>query len=353
MNYRILSRLRTFAGLMFLFGIRLAQAQVEPHAVVLLYHHVSDSTPSATSISPARFEQHLNYLDQEGYRVLPLSRILQDLATEPGNLPDKAVAITFDDAYLSVYETAFPMLKARDMPFTLYVASQPMDEGWQDFFSWQQLNEMLANGAEVGGHSHSHDWLARKQPDESESDWHRRIDSEIRTNLERIEQQTGIRPLSFAYPFGESTQFAEELLEQLGLYGFRQQSGALGVGQNPGLLPRFPMATGFSDLQRLALALDTRPLPVASVRHELDAGSLSFRLTSGGYRQDALACFSASGRPLDLVRDGERVTLDLPTSQPGRNKINCTAPARDGSGDYYWFSWMWLSPNEDGGWPAW
>jgi hypothetical protein len=29
----------------------------------------------------------------------------------------------------------------------------------------------------------------------------------------------------------------------------------------------------------------------------------------------------------------------------GRNKINCTAPATDGSGDFFWYSWQWLVGN--------
>ena len=45
-------------------------------AVILQYHHVSTDTPKSTSISPAQFELHLNYLANNGYQVLPLSHIV-------------------------------------------------------------------------------------------------------------------------------------------------------------------------------------------------------------------------------------------------------------------------------------
>ena len=37
-------------------------AQSADHAVILLYHHVSDETPPSTSVSPAVFRQHRDFL---------------------------------------------------------------------------------------------------------------------------------------------------------------------------------------------------------------------------------------------------------------------------------------------------
>ena len=35
---------------------------------------------------------------------------------------------------------------------------------------------------------------------------------------------------------------------------------------------------------------------------------------------------------------------------PGRNKVNCTAPAADERGAYFWYSYLWLVKNADGSW---
>ncbi|HEX7762143.1 MAG TPA: polysaccharide deacetylase, partial [Cellvibrio sp.] len=84
-------------------------------AVVILYHHVSDTTPKSTSISPAAFEAQMDYLAKNNFTVVPLLELTEKLRKgEP--LPDKTVAISFDDSYASVYESAFPRLKKRGWP---------------------------------------------------------------------------------------------------------------------------------------------------------------------------------------------------------------------------------------------
>jgi peptidoglycan/xylan/chitin deacetylase (PgdA/CDA1 family) len=67
--------------------------------VVLLYHHFSDSTPKSTSISPALFAQHLQYLQDNDFKVLKLKTMLERLDND--DLPNKCVVLTADDAYQS------------------------------------------------------------------------------------------------------------------------------------------------------------------------------------------------------------------------------------------------------------
>ena len=77
-------------ALLLLLLSLVAQARAADHAVVLLYHHVSADTPPSTSVTPAVFRRHLEYLAAGNYKVLPLSRILETLASG-GSLPDKTV----------------------------------------------------------------------------------------------------------------------------------------------------------------------------------------------------------------------------------------------------------------------
>lgn len=76
--------------------------------VVLLYHHFSDVAPKSTSISPKLFEQHLQYLQVNGFEVLSLQTMLARLNNH--NLPNKCVVLTADDAYQSIAENAYPLL---------------------------------------------------------------------------------------------------------------------------------------------------------------------------------------------------------------------------------------------------
>ena len=89
-------------------------------AVILQYHHVSDSTPASTSISPKQFEVHLQYLKDNNFKVVVLSELIEGIKNQQ-TLPDKSVAITFDDAYIDVLTQAKPILDKFSFPYTIFV----------------------------------------------------------------------------------------------------------------------------------------------------------------------------------------------------------------------------------------
>ena len=59
---------------------------------------------------------------------------------------DAGVVLTFDDGYRSVYETAYPLLKARGWPFTVFLCPEGIDRGRGPVMTWDQLREMAAAG---------------------------------------------------------------------------------------------------------------------------------------------------------------------------------------------------------------
>jgi hypothetical protein len=164
----------------------------------------------------------------------------------------------------------------------------------------------------------------------------------------------------FAYPFGEYSDEVAEIVEDLGYRGIAQRSGAIGTGTDPLAVPRFPMSTGYADLQRFATSVNSRPLPVESLRvakpkppnDRID--NLTLTLGDGDYRANQLACYSSRGHRLPSETTQQKsleifVALDL--EQPaGRNKINCTAPSASENGVFYWYSYQWLVKNPDGSW---
>ncbi|MFO7550434.1 MAG: polysaccharide deacetylase family protein [Haliea sp.] len=308
------------------------------HGVVLLYHHVSESTPPSTSVTPDRFRQHLDYLADNGFNVIALNELLsRGLSGQP--LPENAVAITFDDAYLSVYTEAAPMLASRGWPFTLFLASQPLDDGVQGYMSWRQAEELLEMGGDIGSHSHSHDYLARRQDGENDGQWRRRVETEIDQNLQRIATKLEVEVTAFAYPFGEYNQALKSMVKSRGLYGVAQQSGAVGRHTDPQQIPRFPMATGHDDIDRLKLAVNSQPLPVVDERR--DSTSLTLVLVDSGV--PPISCFSAGGESIAVTKvDEARYRVELPATGAGRNRVNCTAPTGANTGEFYWHSYLWL-----------
>lgn len=325
----------------------------EPHAVILLYHHVSDDTPASTSVSPAQFEQHLDYLADKDYRVWPLKRVLDAVLQDTENVPDRVVAITFDDAYDSVLTEAQPRLAERGWPYTVFANTDAIDAGHSPYMSWEQLRSLADKGVAIENHSAAHGHMSRPRADESESEWRRRVSDDIMTAHSRISEEIGQVPELFAYPYGEDSPELAEVVAEDHEYGLAQRSGPVGSLTDPLSIPRFPMATGFASMERLELAVRSRPLPVSQTKTHAgedadlgDVDEIELQVDSGGFRAGQLNCYVGSGQRLDAEMHGDgpyRVTIGVAgLGTPGRNKVNCTAPAADGSGDFYWFSYQWL-----------
>ncbi len=330
-----------------------ADASRADHAVVLLYHHVSDRTPPSTSVTPDRFEKHLDYLEENDFEVWPLHRLLAAVIDGEEAVPDKVVAITFDDAYESVYTKAWPMLRERDWPFAVFANSDAVDAGHSPYMGWDQLRALYEDGVTIGNHSASHDHLIARVDDESRSEWVERVSADIDRAQARIAEEIGVEPDLFAYPYGEDSAELAELAGRRHDFALAQRSGAVGAHTDRSSVPRFPMASGFDGMERFARAVDSRPLPVLEstptppgdgVRGPVE--SLRLKLADGAYRHGQLACYSGSGERLTLrFEAGPPHSLEIEiggAGSTGRNKINCTAPADDGSGDYFWHAFQWV-----------
>jgi peptidoglycan/xylan/chitin deacetylase (PgdA/CDA1 family) len=100
---------------------------------ILGYHKVSPvAHPYFEPVHPAVFEEQMLFL-KRCYRVMDLSEVVE--RSQRGDLPDRAVAITFDDGYFDNYKYAFPILKKYRLPATIFVATGVIETGkvlWHD-----------------------------------------------------------------------------------------------------------------------------------------------------------------------------------------------------------------------------
>lgn len=335
-------------------------AHAADHAVILVYHHVASDTPRSTSVSPATFIRHLEFLDREGFHVWPLSRVLSTLQNQD-QIADDVVAITFDDAYQSVFTEAFPLLRERGWPFAVFVATEALDRGYAGYMSWTQLRHLSASGAEVGNHSRTHAHLVRRAPNEGRDEWRERVVGEIHRAQQRIDAEIG-RPAQriFAYPYGEYTRELQDIVRSLGYVGVGQQSGVAAARGSTTDVPRFPVATGFDGPEDFALRVRARPLPVEVLSPDhrvLPAGSnpeLKLRVGQGHFARRELACYATGqGRISATWQADEVLVVAAPNAlSAGRSKYNCTAPSTRQAGTFYWYSHLWISRSADGGWLA-
>ncbi len=329
-------------------------------AVILMYHNVADDTPSSTSVTPERFKQHMDYLSDNGYTVWPLFKTLVYLSTGRA-IPAKTVVLTFDDAYQSVYSEAFPLLKEKGWPFTVFVTTQYIAEGYVNFMSWQQLREIQRYGGEIGNHSLTHRHLVRHRSDESKQQWRERITREVE-QAQFVLQQNITHPVrAVAYPYGEYSKELAGLIRELGYFGLGQQSGAVSTTSDFQRLPRFPMATGFDGLDDFAIKVAVKNLPVTVfspddgiVSKDTKIPVLIMRLEPGNYKKSGLRCYTSGQGQIrvDWI-DQENSVVSVRANEaisPGRVKYNCTAPSKSEAGVFYWFSYLWMKPETDGRW---
>lgn len=335
-----------------------ALATAAGSAVVLEYHHVANDSPPSTSVTPETFERHMDHLADNDFHVWSLPRLVETVRSG-GNVPERTVAITFDDGYRSVYHEVFPRLKKRGWPFTIFITTRYLDGGDRNFVTWDQLREMEAAGVSIGNHSVSHPHMIRRLDGESESEWRRRMRREITDAQARLEEELDDPMRVFAYPYGEYSPAVESIVRDLDFVAFGQQSGAFGADSRYTSLPRFPIATAFAGMDSFALKVRSRPLPVTQTEPGsgvLEAGDarprLRMTLGPGPYRPASIRCYLGGDTlPIEL-QDGEPARLTVRPSKalgPGRSKINCTAPATD-SDQWFWYSFLWMKPMPDGNW---
>jgi peptidoglycan/xylan/chitin deacetylase (PgdA/CDA1 family) len=337
-------------------------------AVVLQYHHVSDQTPPSTSVTPSRFAMHLDYIANQGFEVLPLQALV-DALLGGETLPDRVVAITFDDGYSSVYSEAFPRLAERGWPFTVFVNTEPHDRGRRGFMSWDQLREMSRRGGTIANHTISHPHLLERGSGEDEPAWRTRVTAEITGAQHRIEQEIGAAPPLLAYPFGEYDRAVLEIAAALGFTGFGQQSGPLAPYSDPRALPRFPFGGPYGDPGDFATKIDSLPLPLDTtdtpIRWETADGLPLADLVLNGpaplpvlvlafpksFDPRGLSCFATGQGPISIRLENHlaRVAANQPL-RPGRSRYNCTARSPE-AGRHYWFSqpWLYLEPDSEAG----
>jgi peptidoglycan/xylan/chitin deacetylase (PgdA/CDA1 family) len=167
-------------------------------AVVLLYHQVGAPRPSAVNLTAARFSQQLDHLVRQG-RVGSLDELVVAVRRDDRPLHDPPrFAITFDDGTADFVEVALPILERMQLPVTLYVATQWIEDGrsfWDDgtVLSWSALQDALQTGlVTIGSHTHSHALLDRSPA--------AAVTAELDRSIGLIEDNLGVTPQHFAYP---------------------------------------------------------------------------------------------------------------------------------------------------------
>lgn len=94
-------------------------------ALIVVYHRFSENG-NRLSTSAAAFREQLEYLTAH-YRVLPLSE-MASYFRRGRRLPPSVAAVTIDDGYRDSFEIAFPILRQYNVPASVFVATDFIDQ---------------------------------------------------------------------------------------------------------------------------------------------------------------------------------------------------------------------------------
>lgn len=210
-------------------------------SVVVTFHRVNDwMAEDGITCGSAKFQAFCQFF-QKHFRVIPLSE--QIAGCRAGQGMGGTLSITFDDGYKDNFEVAAPILRELGLPAVFFVAtgfigtdySPPWDQhlsqrpGWMD---WDQVRALRDQGFEIGAHTDGHLDLGSMSPDA--------IRAELARCRTRLQEQLGVPPRLFAYPFGGRENISAASLQLVREAGFECCLGAFG-GVNPPLADPFQL----------------------------------------------------------------------------------------------------------------
>lgn len=237
---------------------------------MLMYHVIAIPKNAAEARfcrAPDEFRNDMEQIRQAGYQVLSFARVLDGIAGRI-ELPDKAVAITFDDGISCVYENALPILQEFDYPASVFVVSGRVG-GYNDYaevfgfprrrmLTTYEIRVLAESGVDIGSHTANHLWLGKTEKAV--------VAKELQDSKAVLEDILGREVAHFAYPFGSWNLMARNAVIEAGYTGACSTiSGRNQKGTDPYLLRRSEIKGSDMPWQfRLKLKFATNDMPPIS-----------------------------------------------------------------------------------------
>ncbi len=310
------------------------------HVNILMYHRFDESKYPSTNIKLDQFLQHLNEIKKKEYNVIDLMDAIEAIKKER-KIPDRSLSITIDDAYLSVYKTAWPLLKKNNFPFTLFVSTEVIDKNLPNYMSWDQIRELLNHGVRIGSQTRSHPHMHRLSIKQQ--------NDEIEYSNKRFLDEIGFKPILFAYPYGEYNLETIEIVREKGFVAaFGQHSGVAHLSLGLYELPRWAMNENYGDLNRLKLLANALPMSVSDISPKNpfiknNPPNFGFTLNQTIKDKNVVRCFASNQIKSKTIKIGKsriEVRLEKPFPKK-RGRVNCTMATKEGR--WRWFGKQFMT----------
>ncbi len=199
---------------------------------IVMYHQLTKNPNKSGKyvLTLEQFEKDLQYLKSKGYHSVSVKQLV-DFSQGKGDIPEKAVMITFDDGNETLYEYALPLLEKYGFTAVGFVVGSLADYYTEindhnlnySYLNWSQIKEM-SDGDIVEIESHSYDLHKnnngrsgiKKKKSESIDDYREFLCSDLSKMKTVMESNTGKTPVAFAFPFGSVSPESTPILKEFG-----------------------------------------------------------------------------------------------------------------------------------------
>jgi len=209
---------------------------------ILTYHSI-DASGSPISVAPEAFARQLAWLTSGCVAVESLADLTRgDACADDGR---DRVAVTFDDAFENFATVAWPRLRDAGVPTTVFVVSGHVGatNRWGGLVSpdipelpllrWDALGRCALEGADIGAHSRTHPHLSRLPAAARQE--------ELAGCRDDIAAHLGVRPESFAYPYGDCDTLVSRDTAAVFARACTTEYRPVGIGDSVHRLPRLDM----------------------------------------------------------------------------------------------------------------
>ena len=254
---------------------------------------------------------------------------------------EKKILLTVDDAFQSFYDNAWPYLKKNEIPFVLFVSTEPV--GNKGYMNWEQIKEIeRSEFGVIGHHSHSHDYLIDKSKEVFLND--------IKTSNLIFKEKLGYVPTLFSYPFGEYSGFMRDYISRNFKIAFGQHSGIIDVNKNRFELPRFPINEKYGEIKRFRSIINYYPLEYKNLEpeekklsKENNPPKFKVKFFDNQKNIENINCYSNEGDKwmksnIKLVEKELTIEFREPFL-PRRGRINCSV---NDNGKWRWFGTQFI-----------
>ena len=307
-----------------------------------MYHRFNENKYPSTNVRMDVFIRQMEIIKSSGYEIYNPSMFLKKF-NQPKN--KKKILITIDDGFKSFYNQAWPYLKENNIPFILFVSTEPV--GKKGYMSWEEIKEIdQSKIGFIGHHSHTHEYLIDMSEKEFVND--------IETATKIFKEKLGYIPPIFSYPFGEYSLYMKNYISKNFEIGFGQHSGIIDINKDKFELPRFPINEKYGKLERFKSLINYYPLEYKSIRPEekkLDNKNNPPKLKVEFFNNQKniknINCYANDGgnwKKSDLVFDGNILNINFTEPfLPRRGRINCSL---NDNGKWRWFGTQFVIKND-------